>query len=469
MRKANLSYICQECGMVHARWAGRCSGCQAWSSLTEQKASPANKRRITGAATRSPGMEVVALADANPASIPRPAPTGIAEFDRVCGGGFTPGSATLIGGEPGIGKSTLLLQIALKAPAGAVYITGEESLDQVRTRATRLSGTDKLATDLSLAAETDISAICRYIQAHRPALVVIDSIQTVYSSDVEGTPGSVAQVRTCAFELISVCKSVGSPLVMIGHVTKEGTLAGPRVLEHLVDTVLYFEGDRSAGYRILRGIKNRFGALDEIGIFEMTGTGLAGVANPSHLFMAERSKSPSPGIATVALLEGSRAILADVQALVCPTSFATPRRSVVGWDSNRLAMVTAVLDTHCGMSLGACDIYLNVAGGLRIKETAADLAVAAVLTSAAVGAPLPTDTVIFGEASLTGEIRPVGQALLRLKEAERLGFAAAMTPTLDKVSVKATALRISPVTKLSDFVYDMQQRPDQRENADGRR
>jgi DNA repair protein RadA/Sms len=363
--------------------------------------------------------------------------TGIAELDRVCGGGLVAGSTILVGGDPGIGKSTLLLQAAASLAAGgtdAAYITGEEAIDQVRLRAERLGVAETPVRLASAASVRDILAVLD--DSRGPDFVVIDSIQTMYLDTLDSAPGTVSQVRGAAQELIGLAKRRGLIVVLVGHVTKEGLIAGPRVLEHMVDTVLYFEGERGHQFRILRAVKNRFGATDEIGVFEMSDRGLVEVPNPSALFLADRSGTDAgdeggartAGAAVFAGIEGTRPVLVEIQALVAPSLLGTPRRAVVGWDATRLAMIIAVLDARCGLSVGANDIYLNIAGGLRIIEPAADLAVAAALVSALTETPVPSDTVVFGEIALSGRVRPVAHADARLKEAEKLGFTAAWVP-----------------------------------------
>ena len=364
---------------------------------------------------------------AGTAEPPPRAPTTIAELDRVLGGGLVPGSAVLLGGDPGIGKSTLLLQAAAalaRSGRRVTYISGEEAVEQVRMRARRLGLTD---APLDLAASINLRDILASLEATQAALVVIDSIQTMWLDSIESAPGSVSQVRACAFELIRQAKTRGFALVLVGHVTKDGAIAGPRVLEHMVDAVLHFEGDRGHQFRILRGVKNRFGATDEIGVFEMTERGLAEVANPSALFLAERRGNVA-GSAVFAGLEGSRPVLLEVQALLAGNSGGSPRRSVVGWDGGRLSMLLAVLESRGGLRLAATDIWLNVAGGLRVSEPAADLAVAAAIASAAADVPTSPGMVFFGEIGLSGEVRQVSQAELRLKEAQKLGFATACLP-----------------------------------------
>ncbi|HXP31778.1 MAG TPA: DNA repair protein RadA [Stellaceae bacterium] len=427
MARAQTQYVCQQCGAAHPKWAGRCDACGGWNTLVEEAARALPPKGLGPGKGR--GLAFVGLAGAADAT-PRRL-TGIAEFDRVCGGGLVAGSALLVGGDPGIGKSTVLLQVAaaLAGKAGGAfdcaYISGEESLDQVRLRAARLG---VAAAPVKLAAATNVRDIVATLdRADPPAIVVVDSIQTMFLDTLDSAPGTVAQVRASAQELIRLAKARGFTVMLVGHVTKEGLIAGPRVLEHMVDTVLYFEGERGHQFRILRAVKNRFGPTDEIGVFEMTDAGLAEVPNPSALFLADH-RGPISGAAVFAGVEGTRPMLVEIQALVAPSTLGTPRRAVVGWDGNRLAMVLAVLEARCGVAIGANDIYLSVAGGLRIAEPAADLAVAAALISALTQEPVAADTVVFGEIGLSGEIRPVGQADARLKEAGKLGFAAALVP-----------------------------------------
>jgi DNA repair protein RadA/Sms len=440
MARPQQHHVCQQCGTVHTKWSGRCDGCGAWNSLIEE----ATQDRPPGNSTRRGGRPLGFVGLQGPSLLPPRFVSGIAELDRVCGGGFVAGSAILVGGDPGIGKSTLLLQAAAALAtagtggerSGAAYITGEEAIDQIRLRAERLGLT---ASPVLLAGTGSVRDILATLdRADAPDFVVIDSIQTMYLDTLDSTPGSVSQVRGTAQELIRLAKRRGFVLVLVGHVTKEGAIAGPMVLEHMVDTVLYFEGERGHQFRILRAVKNRFGATDEIGVFAMSDRGLVEVPNPSALFLAGRSPgggeaddpSPAPlsGSAVFAGIEGTRPVLVEVQALVAPGVPGSPRRAVVGWDGARLAMLVAVLDARCGLSLGAGDIYLNIAGGLRIAEPAADLAVAAALISALGEVPVPADAVVFGEIALSGEVRPVGHADARLKEAAKLGFTRAWTP-----------------------------------------
>ncbi len=429
MAKAVTRYVCQSCGAVTAKWVGRCETCGEWNTIAEEQVESRpglSKASTSGPAAKAARVDFVGLKGTT-APPPR-AQTGIAELDRVLGGGLVAASAVLVGGDPGIGKSTLLLQVAASlARAGrrVLYITGEESIDQVRLRARRLGLAD---AKLELAATINVRDIAAALDtATDAAMVVIDSIQTMWMDTIDSAPGTVSQVRACSFELIRLAKARGFALVLVGHVTKEGALAGPRVLEHMVDAVLYFEGDRGHQFRILRGVKNRFGATDEIGVFAMTETGLAEVPNPSALFLAER-RGNIAGSAVFAGLEGTRPVLVEVQALLAPNAGGSPRRSVIGWDGGRLNMMLAVLDSRAGLRLSSHDVYLNVAGGLRVQEPAADLAVAAALASAATETPTDAGTVYFGEVGLSGEIRQVAQADARLKEAQKLGFAAASLP-----------------------------------------
>lgn len=429
MAKAQKAqFICSQCGSVAPRWQGKCEACNAWNSIVEERVEIVPKG--LGAVKNSGSIIQFEDLKSESPDVPRSV-SGISEFDRVTGGGLVPGSAVLIGGDPGIGKSTLLLQITCimaNKNVRCAYISGEESVDQVRLRAKRMGLAD---SPVDLASATNVRDIIKSMTGrdHKRAydVIVIDSIQTMYVDTVDSAPGTVTQVRTSTQELIRAAKKLNVTLLIVGHVTKEGAIAGPRVLEHMVDTVLYFEGDRGHQFRILRGVKNRFGATDEIGVFEMAGQGLIEVANPSALFLSERSDSV-PGSAVLAGLEGSRPVLVEIQALVAPTAYSTPRRAVVGWDTNRMAMILAVLEARCGVMMSGQDVYLNVAGGLRITEPAADLAVAIALISAASGDPVPKDTVIFGEIGLAGEIRHVPQPDLRLKEAAKLGFKSAFIP-----------------------------------------
>jgi DNA repair protein RadA/Sms len=462
--RAQARFVCQECGAAHAKWAGRCEACGGWNSLVEEAVRESAPKGLSGGKGRK--LAFVGL-DGTAQAMERRV-SGIAEFDRVCGGGMVPGSAVLVGGDPGIGKSTVLLQVVAAlatgkkaAPQSCAYISGEESLDQVRLRAARLALT---GAPVQLAAATSVRDIVTSLEAgNTPDVVVVDSIQTMYLDTLDSAPGTVSQVRASAQELIRLAKQRGFSLVLVGHVTKEGLIAGPRVLEHMVDTVLYFEGERGHQFRILRAVKNRFGPTDEIGVFEMTDAGLAEVPNPSALFLAERHGEVS-GAAVFAGMEGTRPLLVEIQALVAPSALGTPRRAVVGWDSNRLAMILAVLEARCGVQIGANDIYLNVAGGLRITEPAADLAVAAALVSALTLQPVPAETVLFGEIGLSGDVRPVGQAEARLKEAGKLGFTSALLPAYrgrgkERAAVAGVTLReLRHLRHLVELFEDLPQR-----------
>jgi DNA repair protein RadA/Sms len=450
MAKSGTQYVCQECGTVHQKWAGQCSACGAWNSLVEetvQKASPFAKGAKTPASRTLEFVPLTGKEDPLPRRLSR-----MSEFDRVCGGGLVPGCAMLIGGDPGIGKSTILLQVVAQLSENyrCAYISGEESIDQIRLRAARL-GLEKAPVELTSATNVnDIVGMMKSPGTKPYQIVVIDSIQTMYLDQLDSAPGTVAQVRACAAELIRAAKEQNICLFLVGHVTKEGMIAGPRVLEHMVDTVLYFEGERGHAFRILRAVKNRFGPTDEIGVFEMTDKGLSQVTNPSALFLSERS-APVPGSVVFAGIEGTRPVLVEIQALVAPTSYGTPRRAVIGWDTNRLAMIVAVLEARCGVSLGGRDIYLNVAGGLRITEPAADLAVAIALLSAAYNVPFSGETVVFGELALSGEIRPVAQSELRSKEALKLGFSKIVSPVARKKKSGGTdALETTSLPHLRD-------------------
>ncbi len=458
MAKDRVQFVCQSCGAAHPKWQGRCDGCGEWNTLVEENTAPKSPgplgRALAGKAPAGRGITFVGLGGET-APPPRHL-TGIGELDRVLGGGFVPASAVLVGGDPGIGKSTILLQAAARMAAAGkrvLYISGEEAVAQVRLRARRLGLAD---APMALAAASALRDILASLEAEDDAtLVVIDSIQTMWLDALDSAPGTVAQVRTCAAELIRCAKARGFALELVGHVTKEGTLAGPRVLEHMVDATLYFEGDRGHQFRILRATKNRFGATDEIGVFEMTEGGLVEVANPSALFLAERRGNIS-GSAVFAGLEGTRPVLVEVQALLSPSNGGSPRRQVVGWEGGRLSMLLAVLEARAGLSFGQSDVYLNIAGGLRINEPAADLAVAAALTSAITDQPTDPDAVYFGEVGLSGEIRQVSQSEQRLREAQKLGFSAAVLPRRVARGSKAPAaiegLRLSEVGHLADLV-----------------
>jgi DNA repair protein RadA/Sms len=451
MARRAPSYICQNCGAIYQRWQGKCDACGEWSTIAEESASPPLPGGGRPLSARHKGR-VFPLESLKGEARDEPRIlSGVAELDRVTGGGFVRGSVLLIGGDPGIGKSTLLTQACgalARTGHRVVYVSGEEAVAQVRLRAERLGLAD---TAVELAAETNVEDIIATLsQAAAPALVVIDSIQTMWTGEVDSAPGTVTQVRGSAQALIRFAKTSGACLILVGHVTKDGQIAGPRVVEHMVDAVISFEGEGGHAFRVLRAQKNRFGPTDEIGVFEMTGLGLAEVANPSALFLAGRDMS-APGAAVFAGMEGTRPVLVEIQALVAPTSLGTPRRAVVGWDPSRLAMVLAVLDTHGGLRLSGHDVYLNVAGGLRVQEPAADLAVAAALVSSLTGAVLPADAVHFGEIALSGAVRPVALAGQRVKEAGKLGFSRIVAPTSAELA-GAHGLTMVPTQHVVDLV-----------------
>jgi DNA repair protein RadA/Sms len=452
MAKPKRRYACSACGSVTHRWQGQCADCGEWNTLAEEApATVFSLKHDLSSGGRGIAFEPL---DAPSAPLQRRS-TGLAEFDRALGGGLVPGSAILMGGDPGIGKSTLLLQAASKVARGGgevIYISGEEAAGQVRLRAERLG---LAGAPVRFAAATSVRDILTTLGGMpAPALLVIDSIQTMHSDQIEGAPGTVSQVRGCAFELIRFAKESGTALVLVGHVTKDGNIAGPRVLEHMVDVVMSFEGERSHQYRILRSLKNRFGPVDEIGVFAMASEGLEEVSNPSMLFLSGRDE-PVAGSAVFPAMEGTRPVLVEIQSLIVRlASGATPRRAVVGWDSGRLAMLLAVLEARCGLNFSACEVYLNVAGGYRLADPAADLAVAAALISALGDKPLPAGSVWFGEVSLAGEIRPVAHAGLRQREAAKLGFAQACGPadSSGQTSAKESQIRYRALDQLPNLV-----------------
>jgi DNA repair protein RadA/Sms len=451
MAKARIQFICQNCGSVHTRWAGKCDECGEWNTLVEENTSAGIGGGPAKAAKRKGRLVALTTLSGDIEDAPRII-SGISEFDRVTGGGLVRGSALLVGGDPGIGKSTLLVQVAARLAATGlrvVYMSGEEAVAQVRLRARRLGVAE---APVELGAETNVEDILATIsEGERPDLVIIDSIQTMWTDLAESAPGTVTQVRASAQALIRYAKSTGAALVLVGHVTKDGQIAGPRVVEHMVDGVLYFEGEGGHHFRILRAVKNRFGPTDEIGVFDMSDKGLREVPNPSELFLGERSEE-SAGNAVFAGMEGTRPVLVEIQALVAPSSLGTPRRSIVGWDSARLSMVLAALEAHCGVRFGSQDVYLNVAGGYRIAEPAADLAVAAALVSSVSGLALPRDCVYFGEISLSGAVRPVSHGLQRLKEAEKLGFRQSVLPAGSEELPKGINGNIFQPRTLADLV-----------------
>jgi DNA repair protein RadA/Sms len=456
MAQPQTLYACQSCGGMSRKWAGKCEACGEWNTLVEETAV---RSVVPGALSTPTGKKGSKLAFVELAGDAEPAQrlaTGISELDRVCGGGLVPASAILVGGDPGVGKSTLLLQAAAalaRRGNSVAYITGEEAEAQVQDRARRLNAAD---APVSLAAETDLRKILDGLKVAKPDVIIVDSIQTLWADGVEAAPGTVAQVRACAHELVRFAKKSGSVVVLVGHVTKDGQIAGPRVVEHLVDAVIYFEGERGLPFRILRAVKNRFGPTDEIGVFEMVEAGLVETPNPSALFLGTTGQRAS-GAAVFAGIEGSRPVLVEIQALVAASAYGTPRRAIVGWDSARLAMILAVLETRCGLSFAGRDVYLSVAGGLRITEPAADLAVAAALISALADEPLPKNCVVFGEVALSGEVRAAGRADLRLKEAAKLGFEAAFAPPSKKGAKHD--LRLRAIEHISELVLAISPAP----------
>lgn len=447
MAKSVTAFTCTACGASLRKWSGRCESCGEWNTIIEEAPLSQGPGRGLGAIR---GKTIPLSGLATKEAPPPRAQSGLEELDRVLGGGVVPGSAILVGGDPGIGKSTLLLQAtAALARNGhhAIYLSGEEASPQVRLRAQRLGLAD---APVRLGAETALRDILTTLDAEKPDVAVIDSIQTLWSDTVEAAPGSVSQVRSAAHELVTFAKRSGTAIILVGHVTKEGQIAGPRVVEHMVDTVIYFEGERGHQFRILRAVKNRFGPADEIGVFEMTGGGLAEVRNPSALFLSERGQ-PNPGSAVFAGIEGTRPVLTEVQALVAHSTLASPRRTVVGLDSGRVSTILAVLEARCGIPFAGLDVFLNVAGGMRVNEPAADLAIAGALLSAREDVALPAEAVLFGEISLSGALRPVSQAENRLKEAQKLGFSRAIMPDAQKVE-GAQGMRIDRISDLTGFV-----------------
>ncbi len=442
------TFACTACGTQHGKWSGRCDSCGEWNTIVEERGLNSGPGKKGKRSLRSNSIRLNDLAAAAPP--PRRNSLGIAELDRVLGGGLVPASAILVGGDPGIGKSTLLLQAAsnfARRNRKSLYISGEEAPAQVCLRAERLGLSD---APVKLGAETNLRDILTTLEAEAPDLVVIDSIQTMWLDSIKSAPGSVSQVRATSHELTAFAKRKGCAVILVGHVTKEGQIAGPRVVEHMVDTVLYFEGERSHQFRILRAVKNRFGPADEIGVFEMTGSGLAEVPNPSAMFLGERD-TPVPGSVVFAGIEGTRPVLVEFQALVAPSPHPQPRRAVVGWDSSRLAMILAVLEARCSVPFTGLDVYLNVAGGMKVTEPAADLAVATALLSAREDAALDRNTVVFGEISLSGALRTVTQTENRLKEARKLGFTTAIIPTRSRTGSEPKMM-VRPMVDLVQVV-----------------
>ncbi len=454
MPKPAKVFFCSECGYESSKWLGQCPGCRAWNTFVEEpvkKAGPAagiQKQRIRTGSKATP-LSAVSLSDHDRVS------SGMEELDRVLGGGIVPGSLILVGGDPGIGKSTILLQVSRYLAGNGsrvLYVSGEESLQQIKMRAVRLSGA---GGDVMMASETNLDDILQLIETEKPDTVIVDSIQTVFREDVSSSPGSVSQVRECANVLMQTAKSGRITIFLVGHVTKEGTVAGPRVLEHMVDTVLYFEGDRSASYRIIRAVKNRFGATNEVGVFEMAGDGLHEVANPSS-FMLEGRPEGASGSAVTAVMEGTRPLLLELQALVARTNFGLPRRTAVGIDQNRLNLLIAVLEKRAGLSLGEYDVYVNITGGMRIQDPSVDLAVVSSIVSGYYDRPLRQDAASFGEVGLTGEIRGVSQVSQRVREAVKLGYEVCFVPAVSMRSLdQSLRAHCVPVSTVSDAITKM--------------
>ncbi|MFO8006186.1 MAG: DNA repair protein RadA [Candidatus Brocadiia bacterium] len=444
MAKKGTEYVCSECGATFYRWSGRCPNCLEWDTL--QETGPGSDP-VSGEAEAAVSVR---LADVD-LDYQHRLRTGIAELDRVLGGGLLLGSAVLLGGAPGVGKSTILLQAAGRMAAqdvACVYVSCEESLEQVKMRAERLGLED---SDLAVCAETELEAVLNMLAAQEPHVVIVDSIQRVGLAALDSTPGSLKQVSTCGTALVEHCKRNGAALFLIGHVTKRGVIAGPRALEHLVDTVLYFESESFQSLRILRAAKNRFGAVNEIGVFEMTGDGLREVANPSELFLAERDESATGSVVTAAM-EGSRALLVEIQALVGPPAYGTPERKVTGVDYRRFSMMLSVLERRAGLELGKCDAFVNVAGGIRVPEPAADLPLVLALASSFTDRAFPPGTVAVGEVGLGGEVRAVGRLADRLKEARKLGFGRAVVPESNAEEAGRLGLDVSPARHLREAV-----------------
>ena len=447
MAKVKTIYVCQACGGTSAKWQGQCPTCQAWNTLEESIAETPRAPRFQGLAQSIPRQK---LATIQAEDLPR-LPTGIAEFDRVLGGGLVPGGVVLLGGDPGIGKSTLLLQALAQMSAAGVsvlYSSGEESAAQIALRAKRI---DLKAPQLEVLAEIQLEKLLTIMDTVRPQVVVVDSIQTIYSEAFSSAPGSVAQVRECAAQLTRFAKSTGICVLLVGHVTKDGHLAGPRVLEHIVDTVLYFEGDTHSSFRLVRAIKNRFGAVNELGVFAMTEKGLRGVSNPSAIFLSQHAEMV-PGACVLVTQEGSRPLLVEIQALVDTAHIPNPRRLAVGLEQHRLAMLLAVLHRHAGIACFDQDVFLNAVGGVKISEPAADLAVLLAIQSSIRNRALPKELIVFGEVGLAGEIRPCPRGQERLKEAAKLGFTVAIIPKANMPKTKIAGLRIICVERIDEAI-----------------
>ena len=463
MAKARKQFLCGQCGSVHPKWMGKCPDCGAWDSLQEYKTPTEDRRKplsasgpLTATADFAHGVDPVALVDLSPEEAPQ-RPTGVAEFDRVLGGGIVPGSATLVGGEPGIGKSTLLLQVAgalgrgvaaaaTDGGAPVLYVTSEESARQLKLRAARL-GID--SPRLLVLAETNLERVLNQVRKHAPEVLIVDSIQMIYKPDLPAAPGSVTQLRDCCMDLVYLAKSSGTAVLVVGHVTKAGTLAGPKIIEHIVDTVVYFEGDRHHAHRVVRCVKNRFGSTHEVGLFEMTGQGLAAIDDPARLFVEAHDGEPVSGSILTATVNGTRVMLVEVQALTASSVIGAAKRKVSGYSADRVSMILAVLEKRAGLKLAADDVYVNVVGGVKIVEPAADLACALAIASAHLNRPLPAGTLALGELGLAGEVRGVPQLEQRLREAARLGLGHAIVPTLGGVGMpKLGGMSVQEVRRL---------------------
>lgn len=442
-----IVYFCQNCGHEESKWLGQCPGCREWNTFVEEKVTPMPSVSVS-VGKSSQELEIVSLSEIKTDEQAR-VETGMKELDRVLGGGIVPGSLILVGGDPGIGKSTLLLQVCQKLSneKNVLYISGEESLAQIKLRANRMG---EFKEKLKLLCETNLNLIRNVIEKQRPEMVIIDSIQTMYSEDVSSTPGSVSQVREATNVLMQLAKGLGITIFIVGHVTKEGTVAGPRVLEHMVDTVLYFEGDRHASYRILRGVKNRFGSTNEIGVFEMRQNGLVEVENPSEYMLSGKPEHAS-GSVVACSMEGTRPLLIEIQALVCQSNFGMPRRTATGTDYNRVNLLMAVLEKRIGLHLGNCDAYVNIAGGIRMNEPAIDLAIVLAIISSYKNRPVDAKTIVFGEVGLSGEVRAVSMPEQRVAEAKKLGFETCIIPEVSKEMVKGIqGIKIIGVKNVSD-------------------
>lgn len=447
MAKSKTLFFCKECGYESSKWLGQCPGCKQWDTFVEEPVVS----KSSSVSSRKEIKEPVLLSGVKAETEARVA-SGIGELDRVLGGGIVPGSLVLVGGDPGIGKSTLLLQMCREiANQGKkiIYISGEESREQIKMRADRLGA---FGGELLLLCETNLDLIEIVVQKHRPEIIIIDSIQTMYREDITSAPGSVSQVREATGALMRLAKDTGITIFIIGHVTKEGMVAGPRILEHMVDTVLYFEGDNHASYRVLRAVKNRFGSTNEIGVFEMQNSGLKEVKNPSEYMLSGRPVG-EPGSVVAASIEGTRPILVEVQALISRTSFNMPRRTAAGTDYNRVNLLMAVLEKRLGMQLGDCDAYVNVAGGMRVTEPALDLAIVAAILSSYRNIPINSNTVIFGEVGLTGEIRAVSMADQRVAEAAKMGFETCILPKANEGSIRtANGIKLTGISNIQELV-----------------